>query len=107
MRTRVRCVCVYIIKVVHRAVQLLNKKRRFLSWETLFALYKVYFLKTNKYSCAKSKKLCFMLFVFQKPVALQLCCSLMIISFVLKPANSKRRIVSKLNGKFIQCYISS
>ena len=56
------------------------------------------FLKTNKYSCASRRKLYFTLLVFQKPVALQLCCSFMIISFVLKPDCSKTRIVSNARG---------
>ena len=43
--------------------------------------------KMNKYSCAISRKLYFTLFVFQYPVALQLCCSLMISSFRVKPAS--------------------
>ena len=45
-----------------------------------------YFRKTKTYSCANNKKLYFSLLVFQKPVALQLCCSFMIISLILKPA---------------------
>jgi len=61
-----------------------------------FSLY--YFLNTNKYSCAINKKLYFTLFVFQYPVALQLCCSLIINSFNLNPAFSKIRITSNDMG---------
>ena len=53
-----------------------------------------HFLNTNKYSCAISKKLYLILFVFQYPVALQLCCSFIISSFNLKPEFSNIRITS-------------
>ena len=58
----------------------------------------IYVLKTNKYSCARSRKLYLRLFVFQYPVALQLCCSLIIISFSLNPAFWKTFITLKPKG---------
>ncbi len=60
--------------------------------------FSFYFLKTNRYSCAKSRKLYLILFVFQYPVALQLCCSFSMISFKTKPASRKTCIVSKPSG---------
>lgn len=62
------------------------------------ALLSLYFLNTNKYSCAIRKKLYFKLLVFQYPVARQLCCSLMIISFSVNPASWNTCITEKPKG---------
>ena len=57
-----------------------------------------YFLKINKYSWAINKKLYFTLFVFQYPVALQLCCCFIISSFNVEPTCWKILITSKDRG---------
>lgn len=65
------------------------------------------FLNMKRYSCAIRKKLYLMLFVFQYPVALQLCCSLIIISFVLNPLASNIFMASKLIGMICPFFLVS
>lgn len=57
-----------------------------------------YFLNINKYSCAISKKLYFILWFLQYPVELQLCCSFITISFNLKPVRKNVSITLKPIG---------
>ena len=57
-----------------------------------------YFLKTKRCSCAMRRKLYFTLFVFQNPVARQLCWVFTMSSFSVKPAARKRSMTWKLRG---------
>lgn len=65
------------------------------------------FFKNKEILMCQQKKLYFSLFSFQEGVDLQLCCSLMIISFSENPASTNTCITLNPNGTTCPCFLIS